>query len=101
MGDQGGLSHAIDALQKDAMADTPVNIAAEVQLIYKLYLSLGRVKSHLHYKVVRCAAPSDLVRDAAAKFKPPRRLVAACEAARGLVDGQVDRASDGDVDVRT
>jgi len=34
------------------LADTPVNIAAEVQLIYKPNLSLGRVKSHLHYKVV-------------------------------------------------
>ena len=73
VGDRPALGYALDALQKDAMADTPVNIAAEVQLIYKPYLTLGRTKSHLHYKVVRCAAPGDLVRDASAKFKAPRR----------------------------
>ena len=59
----GGGSSPLITLQKDSMADTPVNIAAEVQLIYKPYLTLGRVKSHLHYKVMRAASPEALLHD--------------------------------------
>ena len=55
-------------MQKNAgMAARPLNIAAEVQLIYKPYLEKGRKLSHLPYKVVRCAAPSELARDAGGK----------------------------------
>ena len=49
------------------MAALPLNIAAEVQLIYRPYLDRGRKLSHLPYKVVRCAAPSELARDAGGK----------------------------------
>ena len=93
-GDHSGLGCAIEALQKDAMADTPVNIAAEVQLIYEPYLTLGRKKSHLHYKVVRCAAPSDLVRDAAAKFRQRPKMVEAQKVVEELVEGLVQATSE-------
>ena len=49
------------------VAALPLNIAAEVQLIYKPYLEKGRKLSHLPYKVVRCTAPSELARDAGGK----------------------------------
>ena len=49
------------------VAALPLNIAAEVQLIYKPYLERGRKLSHLPYKVVRCTAPSELARDAGGK----------------------------------
>ena len=49
------------------VAALPLNIAAEVQLIYRPYLDRGRKLSHLPYKVVRCAAPSELARDAGGK----------------------------------
>ena len=49
------------------VAALPLNIAAEVQLIYKPYLERGRKLSHLPYKVVRCAEPSELARDAGGK----------------------------------
>ena len=92
-GDQHGLHWALlivrghilpgDNYTRD-MVDKPVNIAAEVQLIYKPYLALGRAKSHLHYKVVRCAAPGELVRDAATKYKPSPKMAAAEKGIRGL-----------------
>ena len=47
--------------------DLPLNIAAEVQLIYKPYLDKGRKLSHLPYKVVRCETASELARDAGGK----------------------------------
>ena len=59
-----------DELQNEynaGVAALPLNIAAEVQLIYKPYLERGRKLSHLPYKVVRCAAPSELARDAGGK----------------------------------
>ena len=49
------------------MPDAPLNIAAEVQLIYEPYLSKGRKLSHLPYKVVRCASAAELARDAGGK----------------------------------
>ena len=49
------------------VAALPLNITAEVQLIYKPYLDQGRKLSHLPYKVVRCEAPSELARDAGGK----------------------------------
>eukprot|EP00966_Prymnesium_polylepis_P312665 7225152-Prymnesium_polylepis.1 len=45
----------------------PLNIAAEVQLIYRPFLDKGRKLSHLLYKVARCAEPSELARDAGGK----------------------------------
>ena len=48
-------------------ADLPLNIAAEVQLIYLPYLKQGRKQSHLPYKVVRCETASELARDAGGK----------------------------------
>ena len=59
-----------DELQNEynaGVAALPLNIAAEVQLIYKPYLERGRKLSHLPYKVVRCAEPSELARDAGGK----------------------------------
>ena len=50
-----------------SMPDAPLNIAAEVQLIYEPYLSKGRKLSHLPYKVVRCASAAELARDAGGK----------------------------------
>ena len=49
------------------VAAQPLNIAAEVELIYKPYFERGRKLSHLPYKVVRCNAPSELARDAGGK----------------------------------
>ena len=62
------------------MADAPLNIAAEVQLIYQPYLDKGRKLSHLPYKVVRCASASELARDAGGK-KQSREVRAAVRAA--------------------
>ena len=49
------------------IAALPLNIAAEVQLIYRPYLDNGRKLSHLLYKVVRCLFASELSRDAGGK----------------------------------
>ena len=49
------------------MSAAPLNIAAEVQIIYEPYLSKGRQLSHLPYKVVRCETLSELARDAGGK----------------------------------
>lgn len=45
----------------------PVNIATEVQLIYRPYLERGRNLSHLLYKIVRCESSHELSRDASGK----------------------------------
>ena len=55
-----------DALNA-GIASLPLNIAAEVQLIYRPYLDYGRKLSHLPYKVARCEEPSELARDAGGK----------------------------------
>ena len=47
--------------------ESPLNIAAEVQLVYVPYLTQGRKLSHLPYKVVRCSTASELARDAGGK----------------------------------
>jgi len=49
------------------IGDMPLNIAAEVQLIYLPYLHEGRAISHLPYKVVRCNCSSELARDTSGK----------------------------------
>ena len=49
------------------IASLPLNIAAEIQLIYRPYLDYGRKLSHLPYKVARCEEPSELARDAGGK----------------------------------
>ena len=69
-----------------AMPAAPVNIAAEVQLIYKPYLDEGRKLSHLPYKVFRCASVPELARDAGGKRNKGRTAVAAAEeACMGIV----------------
>ena len=77
-------NNVINGLRLDDMAEIPTNIAAEVQLIYEPYLKLGRVKSHLHYKVARCKEAGELVRDAAGKFELGEKLVDAIESCRKL-----------------
>ena len=69
------------------MAALPLNIAAEVQLIYKPYLERGRKLSHLPYKVVRCAAPSELARDAGGKRAVGERQREAARACGEIVEG--------------
>ena len=67
----------------EANADTPdlpLNIAAEVQLIYQPYLDKGRKLSHLPYKVDRCEDASELARDAGGK-KQSEEVRAAVSAA--------------------
>ena len=69
------------------MAALPLNIAAEVQLIYKPYLERGRKLSHLPYKVVRCAAPSELARDAGGKRAVGESQREAARACGEIVEG--------------
>ena len=63
-----------------AMPAAPINIAAEVQLIYKPYLDKGRKLSHLPYKVVRCEQVSELARDASGKRVVGREQMKAADA---------------------
>ena len=69
------------------VAALPLNIAAEVQLIYKPYLERGRKLSHLPYKVVRCAAPSELARDAGGKRAVGEEQRKAARACAEIVEG--------------
>ena len=69
------------------VAALPLNIAAEVQLIYKPYLERGRKLSHLPYKVVRCAAPSELARDAGGKRAVGEAQREAARACGEIVEG--------------
>eukprot|EP00964_Phaeocystis_antarctica_P012301 scaffold6800_cov67-Phaeocystis_antarctica.AAC.1 len=91
------VKHVLDALlatrgtQDDednaGVAALPLNIAAEVQLIYKPYLEKGRKLSHLPYKVVRCAAPSELARDAGGKRAVGEAQREAARACGEIVEG--------------
>ena len=45
------------------IADKAVAFVAEIQLQYEPYVTFGRLKTHLHYKVVRAACPEDLLSD--------------------------------------
>ena len=70
--------------QNDANAAMPaaaVNIAAEVQLIYKPYLDEGRKLSHLPYKVFRCQSVPELARDAGGKRAAGQKAVDEAERA--------------------
>ena len=69
------------------VAALPLNIAAEVQLIYEPYLERGRKLSHLPYKVVRCAAPSELARDAGGKRAVGEAQREAARACGEIVEG--------------
>ena len=69
------------------VAALPLNIAAEVQLIYKPYLERGRKLSHLPYKVVRCAAPSELARVAGGKRAVGERQREAQRVCGEIVEG--------------
>ena len=79
-----------------AVGDLPLNIAAEVQLIYAPYLHKGRKLSHLPYKVVRCDEPSELSRDAGGKRAAGLERVRAAERACGeIVLAELDRLGKG------
>ena len=78
------------------MAALPLNIAAEVQLIYRPYLDRGRKLSHLPYKVVRCAAPSELARDAGGKRAVGERQREAARACAEIVEGLLAARRCGD-----
>ena len=64
-----------------AMPSASVNIAAEVQLIYKPYLDEGRKLSHLPYKVFRCENVPELARDAGGKRAAGQKAVDEAERA--------------------
>ena len=66
--------------------DLPLNIAAEVQLIYQPYLDKGRKLSHLPYKVVRCETASELARDAGGKKQSAEVRAAVKAAERACMD---------------
>ena len=76
---------AQDDKDNASLPATPLNIAAEVQLIYEPYLTKGRKLSHLPYKVVRCDDPSELARDAGGKHHAAEREVKAAEARCGRI----------------
>ena len=70
------------------MGDRPLNMCAEVQLVYEPYVSQGRKLSHIHYKIVRCGTASELLRDAK---KPHKNMLtkeaeAAVAACASLLD---------------
>ena len=67
-------------------ADLPLNIAAEVQLIYQPYLDKGRKLSHLPYKVVRCETAPELARDAGGKKQSAEVRAAVKAAERACMD---------------
>ena len=74
-------------MQQNAdLAAMPLNIAAEVQLIYQPYLDKGRKLSHLPYKVVRCDSASELVRDAGGKQQSAEVRGAVKRAERACMD---------------
>ena len=66
--------------------DLPLNIAAEVQLIYQPYLDKGRKLSHLPYKVVRCETAPELARDAGGKKQSAEVRAAVKAAERACMD---------------
>ena len=66
--------------------DLPLNIAAEVQLIYQPYLDKGRKLSHLPYKVVRCETAAELARDAGGKRQSAEVRAAVKAAERACMD---------------
>ena len=69
----------------------PLNIAAEVQLIYRPYLDRGRKLSHLLYKVVRCLFASELSRDAGGKRAVSEEKKAAARVCGAIVGEGVAR----------
>ena len=68
------------------VAAMPLNIAAEVQLIYQPYLDKGRKLSHLPYKVVRCETAPELARDAGGKKQSAEVRAAVKAAERACMD---------------
>ena len=68
-----------------SLPDAPLNIAAEVQLIYEPYLTKGRKLSHLPYKIFRCENASELARDAGGKRHAGRERLRRAEAACGAI----------------
>ena len=77
-----GLGLGNDA-SKTNFLEMPLNMAVECQFIYQPFLEQGRKYSHLPYKVMRCAEPLELVRDAA-KGGESKELSQAIEACSSL-----------------
>ena len=73
------------------IAALPLNIAAEVQLIYRPYLDNGRKLSHLLYKVVRCLFASELSRDAGGKRAVSEEKKAAARVCGAIVGEGLER----------
>ena len=69
-----------------SLPSMPLNLAAEVQLIYQPYLDEGRKRSHLPYKVVRCGGASELARDAGGKQQSAEVRGAVKRAERACMD---------------
>lgn len=67
------------------VAAAPLNIAAEVQIVYEPYLTKGRALSHLPYKVMRCETLSELARDAGGKRVSLKKLRSAEDACGRIV----------------
>ena len=89
--DRARTDYALGALRAADCRAMPVNIAAEVQLIYEPYVTQGRIRSHLHYKVVRCRAANELVREASSRYEKSYENIAAVEAIRKIVPPQQQR----------
>ena len=77
-----------------SLPNAPLNLAAEVQLIYDPYLQ-GRKQSHLLYKVVRCESAAELARDAGGKKQSAEvrgRVKAAERACMEIVQAELEAA---------
>ena len=96
--DRSRVGFALDALvdEDKGCRDVECKIAAEVQIIYKPYLTEGRVKSHLYYKIVRCKAGRQ--RAAHPRRRQPVRPWPGVRGRRGrLPQDRADRAVGGEV----
>ena len=96
--DRARVSFALQSLvdEDKGCRDLECKIAAEVQIIYKPYLTLGRLKSSLYYKIVRCSAAAELVRDVASKYEKAAGYHDAEEACRRVVMRRAAAGGHGD-----
>ena len=96
--DRARVGFALDALVdgNKGCRNVECKIAAEVQIIYKPYLTLGRLKSSLYYKIVRCSAAAELVRDVASKYEKAAGYHDAEEACRRVVMCRAAAGGHGD-----
>ena len=54
---------ALRYLCSDELASQAVQYVAEIQLQYEPYVTHGRLKTHLHYKIVRASNPGRMLAD--------------------------------------